>query len=215
MAAIDKLYVKSYEQFIKFKEWCEKQPPIKDKYGKDCTLISYLFSWCTEDWWQDKESSPIFQAPCFIDAYIIRNCPLDFIQESIKWNYGDSYKKILNNELYTSPSIDCEYGKHFTILQRPTYGNVNRPYRGTWRVDVMGYDLWYNHNFDIFKSKEYGTWDNILEFVESEYISSSTFVPSMRTLRRLLTKKWKFPVGTVLRVTSRYYNEEYKILIRK
>ena len=45
MAAIDKIYVDSFEKYKLFKDWCMSQPKIKDKYGKETSLINYIFSY--------------------------------------------------------------------------------------------------------------------------------------------------------------------------
>ena len=85
MAAIDKIYVNTWEEYIQFKEWCEQQPSLLDKYNKSVKISDYLITgWDKEDW----KCHPIFSAPCYIDAYIIRNCPFDFIQEELMINYG-------------------------------------------------------------------------------------------------------------------------------
>ena len=76
MAAIDKIYVSKFEDYLLFKEWCEKQPKIKDKYGSDCSLSDYLFQYNS---FTNGKYYPIFNAPYYIDAYLIRNCPFDFI----------------------------------------------------------------------------------------------------------------------------------------
>lgn len=91
MAAIDKIYVNSWEKYLQFKEWCKKQPPLLDKYGKSAKLTDYVYKY-DEKW--DTEH-PIFNAPYYIDAYVIRNCPFDFIQEELMLNYGHwSQKRI-------------------------------------------------------------------------------------------------------------------------
>ena len=85
MAAIDKIYVNTWEEYVQFKEWCEQQPSLLDKYGKSIKISNYLITgWNKENW----KCHPIFSAPCYIDAYIIRNCPFDFIQEELMINYG-------------------------------------------------------------------------------------------------------------------------------
>lgn len=43
MAAIDKIYVDSFEKYKLFKDWCMTQPKLKDKYGKETSLIDYVF----------------------------------------------------------------------------------------------------------------------------------------------------------------------------
>lgn len=97
MAAIDKIYVKNYEQYKLFKEWCEKQPPLTDKYGVSVSLIEYVYKH-TDDW----DGGVVFCAPYYLDAYLIKNCPFDFIQEELQLNYGywsqekinDAYKYV-------------------------------------------------------------------------------------------------------------------------
>lgn len=85
MAAIDKIYVDTWEEYIQFKEWCKQQPPLLDKYGKSVKISSYLITgWNKEDW----KCYPIFSAPYYVDAYVIRNCPFDFIQKELMLNYG-------------------------------------------------------------------------------------------------------------------------------
>ena len=85
MAAIDKIYVDKFENYLLFKEWCEKQPKIKDKYGSECSISNYLYQY---DSFKDNTYNPIISAPYYIDAYLIRNCPFDFIQDELKLNYG-------------------------------------------------------------------------------------------------------------------------------
>lgn len=84
MAAIDKIYVDNYDQYLQFKQWCEEQPLLVDKYGKKVSITTYLYDW-------DKpfeNSASVFNAPYYVDAYVIRNCPFDFIQEQLMLNYG-------------------------------------------------------------------------------------------------------------------------------
>ena len=85
MAAIDKIYVDSFEKYKLFRDWCMAQPKIKDKYGKETPLINYVFNY-TE--WKDGAVLPVCNNPYYIDAYLIRNCPFDFIQEELMLSYG-------------------------------------------------------------------------------------------------------------------------------
>lgn len=85
MAAIDKIYVDSFEKYKLFKDWCKTQPKIKDKYGKETSLIDYIFKRIE---WSDGTVIPVCNNPYYIDAYIIRNCPFDFIQNELMLSYG-------------------------------------------------------------------------------------------------------------------------------
>lgn len=91
MAAIDKIYVDTFEEYLLFKDWCEKQPKLKDKYNTEVSLTTYLYKYNKAF----DGCHPIFNAPCYVDAYVIRNCPFDFIQDEMMINYGHwSQKKI-------------------------------------------------------------------------------------------------------------------------
>ena len=93
MAAIDKIYVDSFEKYNIFKEWCRLQPKIIDKYGKETSLINYIFSY-TE--WKDGAVLPICKNPHYIDAYLIKNCPFDFIQKELMLSYGKWDQDMIN-----------------------------------------------------------------------------------------------------------------------
>jgi len=82
MAAIDKIYLNTKKEYEQFKEWCSKQPPLFDKYGVKTSLINYVYQY------DDFKGGPVFMAPYYLDAYLIKNCPFDFVQEELKLNYG-------------------------------------------------------------------------------------------------------------------------------
>lgn len=106
MASIDRIYVENFTQYLQFKEWCENTPPIKDKYGKKGFLTNYMYHYYNPF----NGNRPIFNAPYYLDAYLIRNCPFDFIQKELMINYRhSSYSKIKNGELYTSPKTSRKY----------------------------------------------------------------------------------------------------------
>lgn len=93
MAAIDKIYVSKYGDYKLFVDWCVKQPKIKDKYGKEVSLMSYIFKY---DKWEGVNCRPVFCAPYYIDTYLIRNCPFDFIQEELMLNYGKKSQEMID-----------------------------------------------------------------------------------------------------------------------
>jgi hypothetical protein len=98
MAAIDKIYLSSFDTFTKFKEWCDEQPPIKDKYGREERISDYLFiDWYNPKYWENEGGHPVMNAPYFIDAYIIRNCPIEEVQKELMLNYGHKTQEDLRN----------------------------------------------------------------------------------------------------------------------
>lgn len=255
MAAIDKIYLTDYNQYLQFKDWCEKQPKIEDKYGKKISIAKYLYEYRSPF----KGEHPVFNAPCYVDAYVIRNCPFDFIQSSIGLNYGEhtqdwineayktvmdrggekdelgkdfwyfskddfeiingvikikeksTYQKIKDGELYIKPSEIEAYvaGKHIKCTKHPK-PLYNHPFKGKWSVQVdspEGYSfMWYN--------EERNTWDFANEFVIHGECSDTARCGTIKALKRLI-RKWKYPVGTKVRVWGYYVNEEYEFLVTK
>ena len=87
MAAIDRIYLKK-DDYLLFKEWCKNQPPFHDKYGKEIYITDYLW-YIDDDTWKDGDNTrPVMNAPCYVDAYIIRNCSIEGVQEELQLHYG-------------------------------------------------------------------------------------------------------------------------------
>ena len=114
MAAIDKIYVNKFEDYFLFKEWCEKQPKLKDKYGNECSISDYLFYYDSFKW--ENTSYPIIDAPYYVDAYIIRNCPFDFIQDELKLNYGYRTQEWIDKAYNTVMNRNEENKNFYTWL---------------------------------------------------------------------------------------------------
>lgn len=102
MAAVDKIYVNSYKEFKEFKKWCSEQPKLKDKYGHEMSIGAYLYTWWDDPkHWEKDDSHPIFSAPYYVDAYVIKNCPLEYIQKELMLNYGHKTQEDID-EMYNS-----------------------------------------------------------------------------------------------------------------
>lgn len=123
MAAIDKIYLNS-EDYKEFKKWCEEQPPLKDKYGKSVKLTNYLYKYNDDESYDCK---PAFMAPYYVDAYVIRNCPIDGVQKELMINYGhwsqERIKEFYNDVVNWNGDEDYPYWakkEDFEILEDGT-----------------------------------------------------------------------------------------------
>ena len=122
MAAIDKIYINKFEDYLLFKDWCNNQPKIKDKYGSECSISDYLYQWKS---FEDNKEYPIFRAPYYIDAYLIRNCPFDFIQDELKLNYGYKSQEWINDAYNTVMNRNDENKNFYTWLKPEDFKIVN------------------------------------------------------------------------------------------
>lgn len=118
MAAIDKIYI-DWPTYCKFKEWCEKQPPLYDKYGTETKLIDWLWKLEEAGFTNVMSTRPVMNNPIYIDAYIIKNCPIQEVQNAISINYGyrsqadlrDAYEHVKNRKPEIQKLIDEADGK--------------------------------------------------------------------------------------------------------
>lgn len=127
---------------------------------------------------------------------------------TIKGLKESDYSKILRNELYSSPSREYTYGTYFTCIKRPIR-KFNIPYKCSsyWvNVDFPKGFMWY--------SRDLNTWDFADEFVISSYKSSSAHIKTIQALKHNI-RKWKLPIGAIVRVTGRYQFDEYQFIIIK
>ena len=207
MAAVDKIYVNSFNKYITFKNWCEEQQPIVDKYGTKGRISDYLITgWSKEHF----IVHPVFSAPYYVDAYVIKNCPFDFIQKELKFNYGSDYEKIKEGKLYNSPARKKTIvGKYFKCIQHP-HTKYNTPFMCKfWHVSVTLPD----GDFMLYHSKT-NSWDYCDEFVIADWSGSTAFVKTIKAIKRLI-RKWCLPVGAKVEVTGRCVEDTYIFITKK
>ncbi len=78
-----------------------------------------------------------------------------------------------------------------------------------WWITVENVDnkydfMWYSND----------TWNFMDEFVISKQTSNTAYVKTITALKRKI-RKWKLPIGTIVRAISRYVDEEYEFIVTK
>lgn len=212
MAGIDKTYTKSWEEYQSLVEWC-KDKSFTLKNGDVIRPSSYIYEWDKKSF-DGEESLPVWNTPTCLDIWLIRNCPLEFIQDRLKEQYGggwskeaftehndeDMYHQILT---YTSPYdlFERKGGSHkFSIkyIQNEKIKNDDL----CWWVNVI--DLGWRYNY---KHKMWYHNDETIPFTCSYAIFVGNI--SKRKLARLI-KRWNLPKGTRIQFTG-----DYKLYIQK
>lgn len=203
MASIDRIYVKNNEQLDLFVKWIKAQPTLKDKYGRDCYLSDKLYDY---DYGDIKKECPVFNGHYYEDAYIIRNCPFDFIQDRLKLMYGDSYDDIKNGKEYTSPICNHNYeiGRHFKLIKKE---------KGNWSMTLKKYSVKvridkYSPMLYCEGNDTWNFWDDYIKYDEDD-CGICCFKSIKAIMRRI--PKWKLPVGAIIKVRGRV-NYVFKVL---
>lgn len=200
------MYLRKWEDYVEFKKWCEAQPPLVDKYGKKERITEYLYEY-DEPFTREM---PVFKAPCYVDAYVIKNCPLEEMQKELRLHYSSAYDDIKAGKMYASPRTDINYvpGRHVKMLYWPGK-KYNRPVRSRLWVSIelpeyVDNHMWHNDS---------GTWDFCDEYVISDGVSSVAFADTIKGLIRKI-RKWKFPVGTKVRADGNYVGEYWEFIVK-
>ena len=79
MASIDKIYG-TQKQYDELYNWLKKNKPSGLKY-------MYM-----KDGWMPDDERPISNFTYGIDRWLMKNCPIEFVQARLKEQYGDDYK---------------------------------------------------------------------------------------------------------------------------
>lgn len=220
MAGIDKTYTSSWEEYQSLVEWC-KGKSFTLKNGDIIYPRKYIYQWSKEDF-DGKKELPIWNTPIYLDIWLIRNCPLKFIQDRLKEQYGggwskmaftehnedDMYHKILT---YTSP-----YDINWRILdishKFSIKYEVNNKFKDDnlyWWVTILDNGWWYNDKHNMWYHNE-----DALP-INSNYAHFRGNI-SKRKLARLI-KHWELPKGTQILFEGdykRYVQKKFIVTIR-
>lgn len=105
MAAIDKTYFTSKEQYYEVKEW------VKDRKFHLANWIKKYSEEQMDEAFNEGKELVLWNTPTFIDEYLIQCCKIPFIVERLKEQYGEFYNKIKNKQNYDTRRNNREISK--------------------------------------------------------------------------------------------------------
>ena len=108
MAAIDKTYTSSWKDYMSLVEWCKDKSFVL-KNGDVIRPSNYIYKWQEEEF-DGEHERPVWNTPVYLDIWLIRNCPIEFIQERLKEQYGGGWSKTA----FTEHNDDDMYYKILT-----------------------------------------------------------------------------------------------------
>lgn len=222
MAAIDKTYISSFEDYKKVVEWA-KDKSFKLKNGQVIKPYYYIYypDITKEEWdkWEKEylEKNPnshfwmvLWNTPTYLDIWLIKNCPFDFIQERLKEQYDyDNFYDLI--KIGKSPYDTFERPKSSKKISiRKPYSRRNKNI--WWRVEVENdtYDFWYNS-----KDNQWYCEEEAMPITSN--VCSSIHGPLTKKNVYNIVKNWNLPVGTKVifqGVMKRYLVAFYEATIK-
>lgn len=224
MAAIDKTYVHTWAQYEMVKDWCiGKSFTLKD--GTVIRPINYLYNhWNEEEITEQSEKDPNFEfpiwnTPTYLDIWLIKNCPIPFIQDRLKQQYGSEIEDIKNGISEYDEFKRNGLGKklRFSVIKKPDFNIRFTPRKkgihSWWSVDIYkecveenGYEWkdnwWYNEDLD--------RWTCTTELCT--FTTSCAYIKHFN-LKKLLRKlrKWDLPAGLTIYIQGPWVGQRYII----
>lgn len=241
MAAIDKTYVSDWNTFKEIRDWAKNQS-FTLKNGEKINLINYFYypDLTEEEFNQykseyEKENPKceyeivLWNTPTYVDIWLIRNCPFEFIQDRLKEQYGGGWSKTAftdhnDNDMYTQIKEHCSIydthqrnglGKKAKVTFHNLFGSWIRDKKQFWWIEVDPYWLrdkrtsvkvapWYNELDDMWY------WDE--EAMPCTSNICTKIGPMTKKNIINLIKKWNLPKGTIVNFKAeigRYLYHEF------
>ena len=159
MAGIDKTYTSSWEEYRSLVEWCKDKSFVL-KNGDVVRPSRYIYKWQKEDFDGEREI-PVWNTPTYLDIWLIRNCPIEFIQERLKEQYGGGWSKTAftehnNDDMYyrilthTSPYDTFQRNGSHRFSVHYVLNNKFKDDDLVWWIDIRGCGWWYNEKHKMW-----------------------------------------------------------------
>ena len=181
------------------------------------------------DW--NREEYVLWNTPLWFDRWLWLNCPLEFVKDRLKFQYGDDALKEFENYVYHNPKDNLDFGnQHYTFLKVPKWKNYKwwmnnarrlNPWPDkckqlTYFIEIVApnnewrNDLQYCSQLDCWvKDFEYLAHDN--EYIWQKYHKN---IPNKKSIIREL-RRWYIPKGYIVKVRNlKYIGLDFEILVK-
>ena len=204
MAAIDKTYTNSYQEYKEFKDWATTQTVTFFDGYKEC-VGDYVRNLEEKDF--EYGEIPIMNTPTWLDIYLIQNCKFDFVLDRFIEVYGvDSYNEFKTVDLTSKPPKEFKQNRKIIISKyKPTsFPLHSKPYGGRkWRLECDDFHFWYNS-----QTKK---WIDCRNYYP--YTTNAAYITSIKALVRHLRKQY-LPKGIKFILSGRYIGEDYLVTVK-
>ncbi len=225
MAAIDKTYIKTYNQYKEVYDWC-KDIVVTFNSKISFKPSDFIWEYTEDDFNQLPENGELvlWNTPYYMDRWLIRNCPIDFIQKRLKEQYGNDYEDIKNGncEMYERNGLGKDI--HFKVIKKPHVyhrfsfiytdrQNQLRVYKenrkGLWEISIEDEDNYWCYN------KEYDYWTNITEGFpfDSHTCTIKKKNLNIKSIYRYL-RKWNLPAGIKITIDNIWFDFGWELITK-
>ena len=235
MAGIDKTYISDWNQFDTIRNWAIKQE-FALKNGQMIELKDYLYypDLTKEEWeeheiaWNQNHPESIFEivlwnTPTYVDIWLIRNCPFEFIQNRLKEQYGGGWSKTaftnynesnLYEQIKNGTSIYDTFqrnglGWKSKVKFHTYYGSPIRDKKCLYQIEVNPYWIGEKRTkFDLGDNPWYNEMDNMWYWNEEAmpWTCNHMFYKGYLSKKKIvrMIKRWNLPKGSIVKFECSY-----------
>lgn len=232
MAAIDKTYISDWKQYCDLKQWCDSVGRVTDDYGNRFRPSDFMNEWTEKDFskLEDGEDLPVWNTPTYMDVWLVRNCPLQFMQDRLREQYGGGWSKTAftghNRESLYQEILDRT--SPYDTYERNGLGQTARisidrkldvrfkDTRMVWWIDVLDSGWWYSCDTDRWFESSIDLHNRSKMGRTSSSCIYRGYMPVKKILRKI--RKWDLPEGTRIRFCGeyhRYVQKDFVVTVRK
>ncbi len=214
MASIDKTYITDIQQYRDFINWAKNKKfttplgfvlsPMNSLYyiediNDETSLIEAL---------KNDKSVPILNTSDTMDYYLIKYCPLDFIQNRMKEVYGEDYYLSIKNGASVYDTFKRESGTKVKVIKESKFGTkdfLDLPHR----PKIVNFWIEVEHprfTFSYHENKNIWTIDG----KELAHVTSDVAHKKITSKRAMIKQilKWKLPKGSVVKWMGTYVGDD-------
>ena len=202
MAGIDKTYIKTVKEYRELYEWCKSVGTVTDDYGNRIIPMDYLIPESEEnvsEWLKslgDDAEIPIWNTDCIFDLYLIRYCPIKFVQDRMNEVYDEKYIQSVKNKtsVYDTFQRNGVKNPHYKIVYSKG-GKIKSKWQ-YWHIEITLDDISLDYDEDEDKWRHYAEAFYGKHGYPTMYFSGRL---DKKKLHRWI-KKWNLPKGSIVQL---------------
>ena len=214
MAAIDKTYCKTIAEHEEFKEWVTENK-FETPFGEIIDIADYMYNFDTpiEELQEEIDNGYeiiVMNTPAHIDYYLIKYCPIKFVQDRMKQVYPKHYENIVdgvssfdnfNRDPIAGTKVKCIKESDFCKKDFLDKRKGKKYMSDNW-IEVYHSTHWLRYN------EEYDYWPIYLhELMSSNSNVCHKPIKSRKALIRQI-RKWRLPKGCIVTWRGVYKGDE-------
>ena len=206
MAGIDKTYTSSWLEYQALVDWARKTVFICPD-GTKLRPIDYIYRYWKEENFNGNEI-PVMNTSNVCDYFLIKYCPLGFVQERMSEVYSAEYIQSIKDGVsaFDTFSKEGKYGIKYRLIKQPKKPNRCNRTLGYWFVQLLSPFIHY------CEAENRWIWPDELTETRGWVSNTCHKFKTRRAIERHI-RKWKLPKGTIVEVSGGYVGEEYEYLI--